>query len=72
MTPVSKNVYFNVLDDIVAEYNNTYHRNSYHTVGIVPTIPIKMKPIDAKSNFYMPNTMTNLTKKILNLKKVIM
>ena len=26
MTAVSKNVYFNVLNDIVDEYNNTYHR----------------------------------------------
>ena len=26
MTAVSKNVYFEVLDDIVDEYNNTYHR----------------------------------------------
>ena len=34
-----KNVYF-VLDDIVDNYNNTYHRT------------IKMKPIDAKSNSY--------------------
>ena len=31
---ISKNVYFDVLDDIVDEYNNTYHRT------------IKMKPID--------------------------
>ena len=34
MTANSKNVYFDVLDDIVDEYNNTYHRT------------IKMKPID--------------------------
>ena len=40
MTAVSENVYFNVLDDIVDEYNNTYHRT------------IKMKPIDVKSNSY--------------------
>ena len=33
---VSKNVYFDVLDDIVDEYNNTYHRT------------IKMKPVDVK------------------------
>ena len=26
MTSVSKNVYINKLDDIVDEYNNTYHR----------------------------------------------
>ena len=34
MTVISKNVYFDVLDDIVNEYNNTVHRT------------IKMKPID--------------------------
>ena len=28
MTSVSKNVYLNKLDDIVNEYNNTYHRTS--------------------------------------------
>ena len=37
---VSKIVYFNVLDDIVDEYNNTYHTT------------IKMKPIDVKSDSY--------------------
>ena len=26
MTAVSKNVYFDVLDDIVDKYNNTFHR----------------------------------------------
>ena len=40
MTSVSKNIYFNVLDDIVDKYNNTYHNT------------IKMKPIDVKSNSY--------------------
>ena len=38
MTTISKNVYINKLDDIVGEYNNTYHRT------------IKMKPVDAKDN----------------------
>ena len=38
MTAISKNVYFNVLDDIVDKYNNTYHNT------------IKMKPIDVKNN----------------------
>ena len=33
MTAISKNVYFDVLDDIVNKYNNTVHRT------------IKMKPI---------------------------
>ena len=41
MTAVSKNVYIDKLDDIVNEYNNTYHRT------------IKMKPIDVKDNTYI-------------------
>ena len=41
MTPISKNVYIDKLDDIVDEYNNTYHRT------------IKMKPIDVKDNTYI-------------------
>ena len=41
MTSISKNVYIDKLDDIVNEYNNTYHRT------------IKMKPIDAKDNTYI-------------------
>ena len=40
MTAVSKNVYFDVLDDIVDKYNNAVHRT------------IKMKPIDVKSDSY--------------------
>ena len=41
MSSISKNVYINKLDDIVDEYNNTYHRT------------IKMKPIDVKDNTYI-------------------
>ena len=41
MTVISKNVYFDVLDDIVNKYNNTVHRT------------IKMKPIDVKDNTYV-------------------
>ena len=41
MTSISKNVYIDKLDDIVNEYNNTYHRT------------IKMKPIDVKDNTYI-------------------
>ena len=37
----SKNVHINKLDDIVNEYNNTYHKT------------IKMKPIDVKNNTYI-------------------
>ena len=40
MTAVSKNVYFNVLDDIANKYNNTVHRS------------IKVKPIDVTSDSY--------------------
>ena len=40
LTTVSKNVYFNILDDFVDKYNNAYHRT------------IKTKPIDVKSNFH--------------------
>ena len=40
MTAISKNVYFDVLEDIVDEYNNTYHRT------------IKMKPIDVKGDSF--------------------
>ena len=41
MTAISKNVYIDKLDDIVNEYNNTYHR------------AIKMKPVDVKDNAYI-------------------
>ena len=41
MISVSKNVYIDKLDDIVNEYNNTYHRT------------IKMKPVDVKDNTYI-------------------
>ena len=41
MTSVLKNVYIDKIDDIVSEYNNTYHRN------------IKMKPVDVKDNTYI-------------------
>ena len=41
MTSVSRNVYNDKLDDIVSEYNNTYHRK------------IKMKPFDVKDNTYI-------------------
>ena len=41
MSSVSKNVYIDKLDDMVDEYNNTYHRT------------IQMKPVDAKDNTYI-------------------
>ena len=41
MTSLSKFVYIDKLDDIVNEYNNTYHRT------------FKMKPVDVKDNRYI-------------------
>ena len=41
MTSVPKNVYIDKLDDIVDEYNNTYHRT------------VKIKPVDVKSGNYI-------------------
>ena len=41
MTSISKNAYIDKLDDIVDEYNNTYHTT------------IKMKPADVKDNTYI-------------------
>ena len=41
MTSISKNVYIDKLDDIVNEYNNTYHKT------------IKMKLVDVKDNTYI-------------------
>ena len=41
MTSTSKNVYIDQSNDIVSEYNSTYHRT------------IKVKPIDVKDNTYI-------------------
>ena len=41
MASISKNVYIYKLNDIVSEYNNTYHRT------------IKAKPVDVKDNTYI-------------------
>ena len=41
MTPISKNVCINRLDDIVNENSNTYHKT------------IKMKPVDVQDNAYI-------------------
>ena len=40
MASISKNVYYDVLDDIVHKYNNTYHKT------------IKMKPADVGDNSF--------------------
>ena len=41
MTSISKNVYIDKLDDIVGEYNHTYHRT------------IMIKPVNVKDNTYI-------------------
>ena len=50
MASISKNVYIDKLDDIVDEYNHTYHTT------------IKMKPIDFKDNTYI-NTSKEINNK---------
>ena len=51
MIAVSKNVYFDVLGDIIDKYNNTVYRS------------IKMKPIDVTSDSYAKyNEHSNITK----------
>ena len=59
MAAISKNVYFDVLDDIVNKYNNTVHRT------------IKMKAIDVANDSYAECNEI-LIKNILNLKLVTM
>ena len=59
MTSISKNVYIDQLDDIVNEYNNTYHKT------------IEMKLVDVKDNTYI-DFIKKLMIKILNLKLQIM
>ena len=63
MTAISKNVYFDVLDDIVNEYNNTVHR------------AIKMKPIEVTEDYYAEYNEDSMelhsNKKVLNFKLVI-
>ena len=58
MAIVSKKIFFEVLDDIVDNYNNTYHRT------------IKMKPIDVRSDSYVKYMI--LMQNILNFKLVVM
>ena len=51
MTAISKNVYFDVLDDIANKYNNTVHRL------------MKIKPIDVTSDSYAKyNEDSNVSK----------
>ena len=58
MAIVSKKIFFEVLEDIVDNYNNTYHRT------------IKMKPIDVRSDSYVKYMI--LMQNILNFKLVVM
>ena len=55
MTSISKKVYIDKLDDIVDEYNNTYHTT------------VKMKPIYVKDNTYI-NTSKKINYKDPKLK----
>ena len=55
VTAISKNVYFDVLDDIANKYNNIVHRT------------IKLKPIDVKDNTY-PEYNQDFNKKDPKLK----
>ena len=41
MTAISKNIYFDVLNDIVDKYSNTVHKT------------IKMKPIEVTDDYYV-------------------
>ena len=59
MIAISKNVYFDVLHDIVSKYNNTVHRT------------IKMKPIYVMGDYYAEYNGI-LIKNILNLRLVTM
>ena len=52
MTSLSKNVYIDILDDIVNEYNNTYYRT------------IKMKPVDVKDNTYIDSMELHSSKEV--------
>ena len=62
MAAISKNIYFDVLDDIVNKYNNTVHKT------------IKMKPIDVTDDYYVEYNKNPIelhsNKKILNLQLV--
>ena len=51
MTATSKNVYFDVLDDIVDKYNKTVPRTS------------KMKPIEVTNDYYPENNDNPSNKK---------
>ena len=56
---MSKKVYSDILDDIVNEYNNKYHRT------------IKMKPIDVKDNTHI-DSIKEVNDKDPKIKLVVM
>ena len=64
MTAISKNVYFDVLDEVVNKYSNTVHRT------------IKMKPSEVTDEYYAEHNAHPMelhsNKKVLNLKLVTM
>ena len=55
MTALSKNIYFDALDDIVNQYNNTVHKT------------IKMKPIDITGDYYVKSNKNALNKHSMEL-----
>ena len=59
ITATSKNLYIDMLNDIVNKYNNTVRKT------------IKIKPIDVTGDSYL-NIKKILIKKVLNLKLVTM
>ena len=56
MRATGKNVYYDVLDDVVNKYNNTKHST------------IKMKPIEMLEIIIKECILMNIMKKIVNLK----
>ena len=56
MTAISKNLYFDVLDDIVNKYNNTVHRTT------------KMKPIDIMGDSYVQSNRIRFNKDSMELR----
>ena len=67
MTSISKNVYIDKLDDIVNEYNNTYHR----TIKMKPNLKLViMKEYQNTKTFLLKAIIKIVLKKSLSLKKL--
>ena len=58
MIAISKNILFDVLDDIVNKYNNTVHKT------------IKMKPIEVTGNFYVESNKNAFNKDSMKLHSI--